>query len=51
MFAVLLAFLAWYFRIYSYRDARAYYFMSRECHPVWKDLAMRRIKPGTTLRT
>ena len=37
---------AWYFRIYSYRDVKAYHYMHRECHPVWKDLALRRIKPG-----
>ena len=32
-----------FFRIRSSTDVVAYYSMSRECHPIWRDLAMRRI--------
>jgi hypothetical protein len=46
MLALTLGAMAWYFRIYSVRDVRAYYHMRRECHPVWKDLALRSIKAG-----
>ena len=29
---------AWHFRIWSFQDLRLYLLMSRECHPVWRDL-------------
>jgi hypothetical protein len=44
--ALILVTGAWYFRIHRFRDVLAYYCMSQERHPVWKDLALRRIKPG-----
>jgi hypothetical protein len=36
----------WYLDIRSARDVRAYLGMRKECHPVWKDLALRRIYAG-----
>jgi hypothetical protein len=44
--ALMLGAGAWYLHIFSFRDVRAYYGMSRECDPVWQELALRRIKPG-----
>jgi len=35
-----------YFRIWNGRDFQVYQAMSRECHPVWRDLYWRRILPG-----
>jgi hypothetical protein len=37
---------AWYFRIWSWRDFEIYEMMSRECHPVWKDLHWGRVYSG-----
>lgn len=41
--------LASYFRVSSLRDLRAYGGMAAECHPVWKDLVFRRIRPGDNI--
>ncbi len=38
--------LASYFRISSFSDLRAYGGMAAECHPIWQELAFRRIQPG-----
>ncbi len=38
--------LAWYFRIWSWRDLQIYEMMSQECHPVWKDLHWGRVRAG-----
>ena len=38
-----LLFACWYFGICSYADVAAYRAMSRQCHPVWKDLAIKRV--------
>ena len=38
--------LCGYLRIYRYKDAVAYYGMAKECHPVWKELALRRYHRG-----
>jgi hypothetical protein len=48
VFVLLLALVAsaWYFRIWSWRDLQVYKMMSRECHPVWKDLHFGRIYSG-----
>jgi hypothetical protein len=37
---------ATYFGIWSWRDWQVYGAMSRECHPVWRDLYWGRIQPG-----
>jgi len=37
---------AWYFRIWSWRDLVVFQQMSRECHPVWKDLHWARVHAG-----
>src|SRR5437868_3750984 len=37
---------AWYFGVWGRDDVMAYYGMSKECHPVWKDLAFRRVYYG-----
>jgi len=37
---------AWQFRIWSWRDLQVYRMMSRECHPVWRDLHWGRIRSG-----
>ncbi len=44
LFALLAS--AWYYRIWSWRDLQIYREMSRECHPVWKDLYWGRIQAG-----
>jgi hypothetical protein len=36
----------WHFRVWSWGDFQIYQSMSRECHPVWKDLHWGRIYPG-----
>jgi hypothetical protein len=48
MLVLMTAFLApcWYFGIHSGRDMKAYAGMARECHPVWQDLALRRVYHG-----
>jgi len=33
----------------SYFFASPYWGMARECHPVWKDLALKRIRVGQTI--
>ena len=35
-----------YFRVWSWRDLRAYQGMSQECHPVWRELHWGRIHTG-----
>lgn len=45
IFAVIAA-GAWYFGIWGRDDLIAYYGMSKECHPVWKDLALRQVYHG-----
>jgi len=40
---------AWFFDVRSQRDVIAYIGMSRECHHVWRDLALRRIRAGQTV--
>ena len=45
LFVVLLP-CAVYFRIGSWRDPFIYYAMSRECHPVWRDLVGGRVCAG-----
>jgi hypothetical protein len=42
---------ATYFRISSFRDLIAYGGMAAECHPIWLELAFRRIQPGEDFRT
>ena len=37
---------AWYFRVWSWRDFQVYQMMSRECHPVWKDLHWGNVHAG-----
>ena len=37
---------AWYFRVWSWPDLRAYQGMSQECHPVWRELHWGRIHAG-----
>jgi hypothetical protein len=44
-----LAALACYLDVHSGQDVIAYIGMSRECHPVWKDLALRRIQAGQSV--
>ncbi len=39
-----------YFRISSFRDLVAYGGMAAECHPIWQELAFRRIQPGDNFR-
>jgi len=46
---LLLACVASYFDIHSPGDCLAYLNMHRECHPIWRDLAWRRISPGDDL--
>ena len=46
IFAALLSILCWYFGITSPRDLKAYAGMATECHPVWQDLALHRIREG-----
>lgn len=41
--------LGWYFGIDSTRDLRAYAGMALECHPVWQDLALKRIREGQSV--
>src|SRR5207249_4877318 len=41
--------VCWYFGIHSPSDVAAYYGMSRECHPVWKELALRRVHAGQSV--
>jgi hypothetical protein len=43
---VALIFCAWYFRVWSWRDLQVFQMMSRECHPVWRDLHWGRIYAG-----
>ena len=38
--------LAWYTRTWTRSDVMSYWGMSRECHPVWRELFWRRIGPG-----
>jgi hypothetical protein len=38
-----------YLDIRSRKDVIAYIGMSQECHPVWKDLALKRIRAGQTV--
>jgi hypothetical protein len=45
LFAVTLA-CASYFRVWSWRDLLAYHGMTRECHPVWRELHWGRIRAG-----
>ncbi len=35
-----------YFGIYGWSDLAAYREISRECHPIWKELALRKIVSG-----
>ncbi len=44
--AAVLAPACWYFGIHSARDVKAYIGMAMECHPVWRDLALRRVCEG-----
>lgn len=49
---VMLGLVCWtcsYFRISSLKDLVAYTQMRKECHPVWKDLAFRRLHAGQDL--
>ena len=43
---VLLALFCWYFRIYSVDSVQSYTEMLDGEHPIWKDLALRRINSG-----
>lgn len=45
LLAVTLA-CASYFRVWGWRDMMAYQGMSRECHPVWRELHWDRIRAG-----
>ena len=47
--AVLSSMLCWYFGISSTRDLKAYAGMALECHPVWRDLALHRIREGQSV--
>ena len=38
--------VAWYFGVWSWRDAEIYREMSKECHPIWNDLHSGRIRAG-----
>ena len=38
--------LALYTRTWNRNDVLSYWGMSRECHPIWRDLFWRRIGPG-----
>lgn len=40
---------AWFFDVRSQKDVIAYIGMFQECHPVWRDLALRRIRSGQTV--
>ena len=44
--AALLVPACWYFGISSHKDVFAYVAMSRECHPVWKALALKQVHAG-----
>jgi hypothetical protein len=46
---VLLLGACWFFGVWRPRDITGYLIMSRECHPVWKDLALRRMRAGHSL--
>ena len=37
---------AWYFQVWSWHDFKVYQAMSRECHPVWRDLQWGRVHAG-----
>ena len=37
---------AWRFHVRSWRDVEICWMMSRECHPVWKDLFLERVTAG-----
>jgi hypothetical protein len=37
---------AWHFRVWTWKDLKTYQAMSRECHPVWRDLHYGRVHPG-----
>ena len=39
----------WYFRIHGFRSVLAYREMDKECHRIWKDLALRKVYAGEDL--
>ncbi len=41
-----LVFVCWHYHIWSLRDLLVYQAMSRECHPVWKELHAGRVYEG-----
>jgi hypothetical protein len=47
--SVVLGLFCRYFGIRSHNDVIAYYGMSQECPPVWKDLALRRVSAGQSV--
>ena len=47
--AALVVSACWYLGIWGYGDLIAYGGMYMECHPVWKDLALRRVYSGQSV--